>query len=844
MSDPLNPYQHFLGIEVDPRRPDFGKVFGINKKTSADEIDRLASAVIADLMTAKPEKETKRWQDLVKQLENAKAKLIRRAENIAKADQSPSPPSSVAAYQPPAQSPPAQSPPAQSPAAEKASSQSQLPAPSKGLPKNQNTDASQPSHDKKNATVKQHQQASPIEDPPTPSETVGLPQPASGKPKTSVGPRKRAGTEADDQLSFSLDAPDESDSFDSDTNISGQSFSTSPVMATTVDPMAAVIDPTLCWEKFDLKQVPAPVSLFASRETTQMTASPTHLATPFLPPPALTAIDTPQPGVQSISLPSAGTEISATNPSDQNEDRPALSDRKTFYTETYRAKSKTSTMIGGTILAMIIVGAVSYVAIFGGGGSDKPADSDLAQGQTTDETKDKNDAKKEQGNQKPPPADPEIKRIGNTDQPKDPTSKKNGVGMVDNKNNTPDSKKENPANEKPEPTEPKETDAKKTDPKKTDTPETAPKTTDPPVKKEPDPVKPKNSDVAALGNYLQQARQKLLERNFVEANRLIENAGKLPVLPEHQILLDRLVSVSDYYKQFWNNVVEGCGKLKALDEVKFSDTNIVKIVESSEEKIIYRAGGQRFEKAPRELQIGLAMKIAEKEMDPDAADTRIIRGAVFAIQAVEDPVRGEKAQELWEEAKLIGGDTDNLILFLSDQYDLISSFITKSKLPNEEEATAAEEEFKNQYDAQMKLASRNTKAAGTFAQTLLTKVAGIDDAGDRHAIFQAAIFYAGKSGDVELTMQALSDMNKWFTISLEEETFSALEKMNKNRLKPEQKREITRTAFEYMDRAKQATNTDLELQFAELALAAARGARDPKLVETAGREVLRIKNSQ
>ncbi|MDB4671586.1 hypothetical protein OAF34_05565 [Pirellulaceae bacterium] len=106
MSDPLNPYQHFLGIEVDPRRPDFGKVFGINKKTSADEIDRLASAVIADLMTAKPEKETKRWQDLVKQLENAKAKLIRRAENIAKADQSPSPPSSVAAYQPPAPSPP------------------------------------------------------------------------------------------------------------------------------------------------------------------------------------------------------------------------------------------------------------------------------------------------------------------------------------------------------------------------------------------------------------------------------------------------------------------------------------------------------------------------------------------------------------------------------------------------------------------------------------------------------------------------------------------------------------------------------------------------------------------
>lgn len=830
MSDPLNPYQHFLGIEVDPRRPDFGKVFGINNKTSADEIDRLASAVIADLMTAKPEKSINRWQELVKQLENAKAKLIRRAENIAKADHNPSPPSSVAAYQPPAQSP----------ATEKASSQAQLPVPSKGYSENQNTDESQPSQDEKTATVKQHQQATPIEKPPTPAETVGLPQPASGKPKRAVGPQKRPGTETDDQLSFSLDAPDESDSFDSDTNISGQTFSTSPVMATTVDPMAAVIDPTLCWKTFDLKQVPAPASLLASSgKTTQFVASPTKPATPFLPAPAQTTNDTHQPGVQSISPPGAGAEISVANPSDQNEGRPALSDRKTFYTETYRAKSKTSTMIGGTILAMIIVGAVSYVAIFGGGGSDEPTDSDLAKGQTTDENKDKNDATNEQSNQNSDPADPGKTKIGNTDPSEKSTSKKNGVGMVDNKNNTPDSKKGNPASENPEPTEPKGTDPKKTDP-----PETEPKTTDPPPKKKPDPVKPKNSDVAALGNYLQQARQKLLERNFVEANRLIENAGKLPVLPEHQLLLDRLVSVSGYYKQFWNRVVEGCGKLKALDEVKFSDTNIVKIVESSEERIIYRAGGQRFEKAPRELQIGLAMKIAEKEMDPDAADTRIIRGAVFAIQAVEDPVRGEKAQELWEEAKLIGGDTDNLILFLSDQYDLISSFITKSKLPNDEEITAAEEGFKNQYDAQMKLASRNTKAAGTFAQELLIKVPGIDDAGDRHAIFQAAIFYAGKSGDVELTMQALSDMNKWFTISLEEETFSALEKMNKNRLKPEQKREITRTAFEYMDRAKQATNTDLELQFAELALAAARGARDPKLVETAGREVLRIKNSQ
>ena len=114
----------------------------------------------------------------------------------------------------------------------------------------------------------------------------------------------------------------------------------------------------------------------------------------------------------------------------------------------------------------------------------------------------------------------------------------------------------------------------------------------------------------------------------------------------------------------------------------------------------------------------------------------------------------------------------------------------------------------------------------------------------RHANFVAAVFYAGKFGDVELTMQAISDMSKWFSIDVEEQTLESLTKMNKGRLKPDQKREIMRTAFEFMDRSKAAAKPEQELKFAELALAAAKGARDPKLVATATRELARVKSSQ
>jgi hypothetical protein len=340
------------------------------------------------------------------------------------------------------------------------------------------------------------------------------------------------------------------------------------------------------------------------------------------------------------------------------------------------------------------------------------------------------------------------------------------------------------------------------------------------------------------------AREKIFERNLVESDRLLTKAVSLPALPDHKLKLDRLRQVADLYGKFWNKVVEGCGKFKALDEIKFSEMNIVKIVSSSEEMIAYRALGKSFKKAPRELPIGLAMKVAEKEMDPQSAEYRMIKGVVFAIDAQNNPDRIEEARKLWEEAKLIGGETDELILFLDDEYELVAETIKKEKIPEDKLVEAAEARFKEKYATEMKVANRTQKAAFQFANQLLETIASLDNAADRNANFEAAKFYAVKSGDVEVALKVIREQGQWFTIETDAEAFAILVSLNKARLKPEQKREVMRSAFEYMDLAKMASKPELELKFAELALAAARGTREPRLIQTATREVERVKASR
>lgn len=792
-----NPFKHFLGIDTDPKAPDLYLVFKIEEHANAEQVAKAADAVIAKVRAQRPGEKKREWSALIDFLTKAKHRLIAERRVISPATVF-DPPSVAASEKKATPAKPTNQKAASKPSKRVSGNSQKTPIPK--VVSSPKTNALPP--------------ATPIQ--PQPPTHLQHAVDASILPKKNVANRKtnqpkvqlkEAGTSPpthDDDFSFALDAPDEKDSFDSDTHLSGHSLQPVEVMATTIDPMAPVADPTLAWDSFDLN------------EFNQATISP--------------AVHDQK--VREFAQPSAAVS------------------EKTFYTDSYRTKSRNGIMIGGTLIAMLVVGAISYLIIFGIPNGNSP-DTDQLAANDQKSTPKTTDAKNNNS------VDKSSKALTNNDNQDDSTDQKkdNDVG---NSNGTPTQKQ-------PSSSVAKKTtsDSMKSEPSAPPMPSVDPMPTPAPKPSETNPdapnpdsmtpdsdgtetktPEPKNSEIAELALLLTSVREKLSERDIVEANRILDKAASLPMVAEHKQKFERLKSVTDLYGKFWNMVVEGCGKLKGLDEIKFSDTNIIKVVESSEDRIVYRAIGKRFEKEPRELQIGIAMKIAEKEFDEEAPESRLIKGSVYAVEAFKDSDRADRAKELWEEAALLGTNTDELILFLDDDYDLLAGFIKKAKPPEPDESKAAQERFRTTYASELKTASKNSETSMAFATQLLADAPTLDDASDRHANFVAAVFYASKSGNTEFLMKSLSDLNKWFSIDLDQKTFDALTTMNKSRLKPDQKREVARTAFEYMDRAKRAENKELELKFANLALSAAKGTRDQKFIATATAELNRVKSSQ
>ena len=106
MSTPNNPYEVFLGIQVDPGEVDYYRLFGLDSRSvSAQEISIAADRVIAKVRAQKPGDLAREWAALIDELGKAKKKLISSHQSKSSAGQpgqvSPTG-ATVSSYAPPA----------------------------------------------------------------------------------------------------------------------------------------------------------------------------------------------------------------------------------------------------------------------------------------------------------------------------------------------------------------------------------------------------------------------------------------------------------------------------------------------------------------------------------------------------------------------------------------------------------------------------------------------------------------------------------------------------------------------------------------------------------------------
>lgn len=217
-------------------------------------------------------------------------------------------------------------------------------------------------------------------------------------------------------------------------------------------------------------------------------------------------------------------------------------------------------------------------------------------------------------------------------------------------------------------------------PEPTPLPEPGPKpipVPEPPPKPDPEPAPkpvptPTREELLVLGKSLSAARLALAERKLEEADVQLAMAESLAKLPQHKQMVARTKRLAGNVRKFWDAVAIGLDKLGSGDELKVDASTFVAIVEANPQSLVIRAGGKNRRYATRDIPGGLAIVIVDRGLDLTTAESRVIKGAIYA--ADKDPENRAKAKPYWVEAAA-GLDLGDLMEVLDDSYDLEKDFV-------------------------------------------------------------------------------------------------------------------------------------------------------------------------
>ena len=808
VTNEFQPYQSWLSLPAEIGKPNFYQLLSIDPaEQDKEKISAAAARATTKVRSQKPGEHARLWMSVLDELKQAKECLLDESKRKAydqqlasagnsqpKTDKSkPAKKSEVqaspfAALYPPgmgANSPaptatPSSTPPARSSAATSSPFATTSPAPLSPT------------------------RATPITAGPPPI-SLASPTPASAIPD-DLAPRVAMPPIPNAMPTTPLMPPTQSASADSHTTappMPANGAAPNPAPLTPVaaaptpvvaSPMAPVFDPTLHWN--DADQVP--------------------IETPSMPVGAMSAVAA-QTAVPASQIP-ASTEL----PPEQ-----AVEMARQRY-EAIRRHSRNNMLKVAAFFLVLLVAAGGVIYAFKdkilGGDSDAIAQIDQQQDNT-----DKDSAPEKQDDA----ADLNSKTNDSEKQSDDQADDKKDQSST-NAEDDPDDEKMDKSDEEMKPdTDPETdppTDPDKPDPKGTPTtPETTPTTTPDPTPPAGNPEDEKaamRAQYAKLGTALTSAKQALYDRKLDEANKLIADAEELATTLEHKDMVARLKAVAEQIGIFWQTVSDECAKLQAMDEIQMS-TTILAVVEANSEMLIYRYNGENKRQAVIELPAGLAMKIAERAWPDETVESRITRGAVYAIDAIGNPDNAERAREIWEEAELGGGMVRPLLTFLADDYDLVAELIEQVDIPEQADLDTAADEFKETYRKDM---ARTTATARTeLAQKLIADAPGSATPALRYILYEQAADQAARGGDFPLAMQAIDEQAKWFKLDLMDTKLNLLESAVKYRLTPEASKELTRTVFELADAATKAKNLESADKLAKIGVAAALKSKDVEL---------------
>ena len=343
-------------------------------------------------------------------------------------------------------------------------------------------------------------------------------------------------------------------------------------------------------------------------------------------------------------------------------------------------------------------------------------------------------------------------------------------------------------------------------------------------------VKPTPQELKALGDSLSNAFTALGERNLDGADAELKKAEGLAKLPEHQAKVERLKALSHYVREFWSAVGEACQGFQGGEEIQVKNT-VVAVIERTPDSITLRVAGQSRRYAIRELPSGLAMAIADRWFDQGAASTRVIRGALYAVDRQGE--KKDEARRLWQEAELGGVQVGDLMKVLDDTYDKLSGETSeRGPVPGASKIVAVKEKALAPFAAALKDATSNAKEQ-QLAKKLLDAGASLQDPAEHYVVVRESLDLAARSGDAPAVLAGIAELERRHRTDTLREKSDWLSLAAKDVADGAPAKEVLRSSLEAAEAAVKAQRLDLADSLTKAAAVAGRKARDPALAQRA-----------
>lgn len=214
--------------------------------------------------------------------------------------------------------------------------------------------------------------------------------------------------------------------------------------------------------------------------------------------------------------------------------------------------------------------------------------------------------------------------------------------------------------------------------------------------------------------------------------------------------------------EYWEVVAECVGQLESTEDLEVTPDLIVKVVEASPERLIYRVSGTREERAPRDLPPGLARFIVEHVRQNNPDNGRLI-GAMYAAESSNDSSLRDKAESAWREAETAGVDVTPLLDWLNADFDGLIKLHSPADAPTEEEITAAREQLETSY-AEMLDAAKTPDAKLELGDQIFTEATTMESTPDAYVRFALAAELTAGSGHSTQLGPKITVWQTWFKI--------------------------------------------------------------------------------